>query len=311
MALTCYCKKCKADVPVGDFCPQCGKALLPSSRRVVWCIPHQPVKDWLCWNASARLVLPVWLLVYLLVLTLEGAAGGLPAVEALLGSGLTQGFVWMLVIYLLGLLLVLLLQGEDLKDCVVDSKGLHVQTWLPNPTPLKLLLRGKSPRLMKTLTEPNAILPLNQADIPYKDMARIQLWPEKLLILVYSPSRWLRLTLYCTPFSYGECLHFLRDKVGKKKNLLLPPELVAPPTPRKPKAPKAAAPVTEPAADMASFWPVMEEVPVEVENPFVAQEDAQTSVEAETETAPLADGVQGSLFEEMGTAEEVPDSDTP
>ena len=45
--------------------------------------------------------------------------------------------------------LILLAQGHDVQDCVVDSKGVHVTTWLVNPTPLSLLARLRSPALMR------------------------------------------------------------------------------------------------------------------------------------------------------------------
>ena len=58
MAITSYCKKCRQDVPRGDSCPYCGAKLTKSSARVVWCLEHSPVKDWMCWNAVLRIMAP-------------------------------------------------------------------------------------------------------------------------------------------------------------------------------------------------------------------------------------------------------------
>ena len=151
MPMTCYCKKCGRDVPVGDTCAHCGAKLARSSARVAWCVEHAPVRDWMCWNAVMRILLPVAALALLLTLLLEGLIGGAEGVETLLRSGLTQALALLLVTVTAAVLLIFILQGEDWLDCVVDSKGIHVSCYLPNPTPLKLMLRLRSPRLMQQL----------------------------------------------------------------------------------------------------------------------------------------------------------------
>ena len=106
MALSCYCKKCKMDVPAGQVCAACGSPLAPSSRRSAWCVDHHPVRDWMCWNAAMRIILPVMFLVLFLVLTLETLTGGTPAVEALLrGSFLLTMLAILLVVCFLVYLL--------------------------------------------------------------------------------------------------------------------------------------------------------------------------------------------------------------
>ena len=76
MPMTCYCKKCGRDVPVGDTCAHCGAKLARSSARVAWCVEHAPVRDWMCWNAVMRILLPVAAMALLLTLLLEGLIGG-------------------------------------------------------------------------------------------------------------------------------------------------------------------------------------------------------------------------------------------
>lgn len=238
MPITSYCKKCAQDVPVAERCPHCGGKLPKSSQRVAWCVEHTPVCDWMCWNAAMRIILPLSAVLLALILLLEGRAGGAPAVEALLRRGLLLSLLGLLCLVSAVLLLALVLQGDDLLDCAVDSRGVHVTQYLPNPTPLKLLLRLKSPALMAQL-DPEAPTPMvciRQQELTWKDVARVQLWPDKTLILLYAPTWWMRLALPCTPFTYEDSLSFMRDKLGRKKTVLLPGELVAPP---KPKAPKA------------------------------------------------------------------------
>ena len=257
MPMTCYCKKCGRDVPVGDTCASCGAKLARSSARVAWCVEHVPVRDWMCWNAVMRILLPVAALALVLMMLLEGLTGGAEGIEMLLRSGLPQALALLLVTVTAAVLLVFILQGEDWLDCVVDSRGVHVSCYLPNPTPLKLALRLRSPRLMQQ-ADPADEVPtvlLSQQELAWKDVARVQLWPEKTLILFYAPTWWMRLALPCTPFTYEDSMVFIRDKLGRKKTVRLPAELTALPKPKEPKSARKeqqlsfadVAPAPEPA----------------------------------------------------------------
>lgn len=230
MPLTSYCKKCGRDVPVADRCPHCSAKLPANTVRLAWCVDHVPVRDWMCWNAVLRFVLPAMGAVILLTLLLETLFGGLEALEMALSGSVVVSLLALLALLLAVLLLVLMLQGDDLLDCVMDSKGIHVQLYLADPTPLKLLLRGKDPRLMDALGEEPMLL-LSSEEILWKDIQRVQLWPEKTMILFYAPRWWMRLSLPCTPFTWLEALELIREKIGRKKTVILPPECVqtAPP----------------------------------------------------------------------------------
>ena len=239
MAITAYCKKCARDVPPGETCPRCGGKLPKSSLRVAWCVDHAPVRDWMSWNAAMRLLLPLTGVILLIVLLLEALAGGAPAVEALLRGGLVFTLLMLLTVIALFLLLVFILQGEDVQDCAVDGSGVHIQTYLQDPTPMKLLLRLRSPSLMAQLDpeDPAPLLLINRQEIAWRDVARVQLWPEKRLVLLYAPAWWMRVAIPCTALTWEDALSFITEKLGRKKNVALPRELTAPP---KPKAPKAA-----------------------------------------------------------------------
>ena len=254
MPITAYCKKCARDVPPGDLCPHCGGKLAKSALRVAWCADHTPVRDWMSWNAVMRLVLPVLLAVLALILLLEGLASGLEGIAALLRGGLLFSLLGLLALTAAGLLLAFILQGDDLQDCVVDGRGVHIQQYLPEPTALKLMLRLKSPRLLERYDPTEGILLIGQKELLWKDIARVQLWPEKTLILLYAPAWWMRLALPCTPFTYEDCLTFIQEKLGRKKGVMLPAELVAPPAPK----PAKAAPVKTQQLSLADIPPAAE-----------------------------------------------------
>ncbi|MGN0778998.1 MAG: hypothetical protein ACI4MJ_07625 [Aristaeellaceae bacterium] len=262
MPMTSYCKKCACDVPVGDFCERCGGKLPRSAVRVAWCVSHHPVRDWMCWNALMRILLPVAAVALVLTLTLEGFLGGAEGIETLLRSGLPQALLMLMMTVMAAVLLIFILQGEDWQDCAVDSRGIHVSCYLPNPTPLKLMLRLRSPALLREIDPADEVptVLLSQQDLAWRDIARVQLWPEKTLILFYAPVWWMRLALPCTPFTYEDSMTFIHEKLGRKKSVQLPQELRTPPPPKADRPVKHVSvpnvlPTSEPAATLPEDFP--------------------------------------------------------
>ena len=275
MPITAYCKKCARDVAPGDVCPHCGGKLAKSAVRVAWCVDHFPLRDWMCWNAVMRILLPLLGMVFLLMLVLEAITGGLMAVDTLLRGGLLFALLGILIIAAALMLLTFILQGEDLLDCVVDGRGVHIQQYLPHPTPLKLMLRLKPASLLEQYDPEEGILRIGQKEILWKDIARVQLWPEKALILFYAPAWWMRLALPCTPFTYEDCLTFIQEKLGKKKDVKLPAELLLP---AKPKAEKTK-PQQEEQLSFADL-PAPEPAPApEQEGDFIPLEDVLKEIQ--------------------------------
>ena len=279
MPLTSYCKKCARDVPVGDRCPHCGSKLAANTVRLAWCVDHTPLRDWMSWNAVMRIAIPALALVSAIVVALEGLTGGMAGVEALFREGLALSLLGVGVFGVAVALLLFILQGDDILDCVMDNKGFHVQQYLAEPTPLKLLARLKSPALMRQVTPESPMLLLSRKEIAWKDVARVQLWPEKTLLLLYAPRFWLRLAVPCTPFTWSDALGMVSDKLGRKKAVDLPQQLVAPPKPKAPKAPRtrqmtmADIPVEEPVAEQPEDFVPLEDVLREIQ-------DAERSEEA-------------------------------
>lgn len=225
LALTAYCKKCSKDVPLGESCPFCGNSLGKNAGRAAWCLEHTPVRDWISWNSIARLLLPAEGAILLIVLLSEWLSGGSGALYRLFSSGLPLTLLGILALTAVLLFLIFLLQGRDLTDYIADQRGIHMQRYLPDPTPLKLLVRGKAPSLMKeagTTGNGTRVLLLEKRELAWKDVARVQLWPEKCMMLFYAPAWWLRLAIVCTPFSWEDCMALIREKLGKKKTVSIP-----------------------------------------------------------------------------------------
>lgn len=262
MALTAYCKKCAREVEAGEICSRCGTRLGKNAAHAAWCVERTPVRDWMSWNAIMRILLPAALVILLLVLAAEGISGGAAALEKMLVSGFPAVLLSLLGAILLLALLVLALQGKELTDYVVDSRGIHEIRYLPNPTPVKLLTRMKPPALLREAGQsgPVPVLKLGEKDLAWRDVARVQLWAEKCMILYYAPSWWLRIPVACTPFSWDDVMGLTREKLGKKRKLRLPPSLVIPPEmkTRRTKAQPAPAPEVEEALEQLRMEEIMD-----------------------------------------------------
>ena len=257
MALTAYCKKCAREVDAGELCPYCGAKLGKNSARVVWCAERTPVKDWMCWNELMRILLPAALVILLLVLLAEGIAGGIVAVEKMLVSRFPVVLLILLGTILLLAFLALFLQGKELTDYIVDNRGIHEVHYLPDPTPIRLMARLRSPALMKNMEQGKrvAVLKLGEKDLPWKNIARVQLWPEKCMILYYAPSWWMRIAVACTPFVWDDVMAMTREKLGKKRKIKLPDSLVIPAEQRTRRAmPRPAFPEPEESAGQISLF---------------------------------------------------------
>ncbi len=228
MALTAYCKKCGREVDAAEVCPYCGTRLGKNAAHAAWCIETVPATNWIRWNAVMRLLLPAALVILLLVLLIEGISGGIGAVEKMMTSGFPVVLLILLGTILAVVLLALVLQGKELTDYVVDNRGIHEIHYLPNPTPLKLLCRLKSPSLAGTAGEDGRapVVKLSEKDLAWRDVARVQLWPEKCMILYYAPASWLRIAVECTPFTWDDVMGLTREKLGKKRKIRLPQSLV-------------------------------------------------------------------------------------
>ena len=182
------------DVPEGEACPVCGKTPPASSMRVAWMYARQRALDWMSWNAVMRIAVPVLAAATALGLVLELLLGGGAGVRQLLNSG----FLWVMGMLLLFVaavtLLVFALGGADELYCAVDSRGFHVRTALPGANRVKLWMHGKSAALMDT-ADTNGRVILSEKDLAWKDIARVQLWTDKRLMLLYSPRWWMKLSV--------------------------------------------------------------------------------------------------------------------
>lgn len=263
MALTAYCKKCKRETEAAEVCPYCGSRLGKTAAHAAWCVEKTPVRDWMSWNSVMRLLIPAGLVILAAVTAAEWIAGGAAAVETLIRNRFLTVLGILLGAVLAAVTLLLALQGKELADYVIDNRGIHEARYLPNPTPLKLLARLKSPALMKNADpeSPVPVLKIGETNLAWKDVARVQVWPEKCMILFYAPGWWLRIPAACTPFVWQDAMDFIRNKIGKKKAIRLPASLTvsAVPAPRRAKPQAQLVPEVEEAIEQIRMEELMQE----------------------------------------------------
>ncbi len=233
MAQSAYCKKCRKEVLPGAACPYCGGKL--GTPRTVWRVKHVPVRDWISWNAPMRLALPALMLVAAVILAAEGLTNGTAGIERLLNGAFPRVLLWILAGLTLAVLLVLLFQREEVLEVALEKSGITVRTLLPKPGPLCLLAHLRSPALARNdaLRQEYGLL-VDEQKLSWRQVKRIQWWPEKSQLLLYGPFWWLRMAVPVTAESWPELSAAITEKLGKKK-IRMPSGL------RAPAAPKASA----------------------------------------------------------------------
>ena len=113
MPLVNYCKKCRAETPLGESCPYCGGKLTQTGEMISFGLVRKVGKEWFAWNNMLRILLPVWVLTVAIVILSEMAASGVNGVEALLEQGLMRTMIAILAAALGVIWLLFSLQGRN------------------------------------------------------------------------------------------------------------------------------------------------------------------------------------------------------
>ena len=208
----------------GPVCPYCGGKLGPPHE--LWRIRRRPVLDWMAWNAILRIALPALLLALGIPLAAEAALGGLAGAANLLGGGYLRIAGVLLALLLTAVAALLLLQGTEVAEVAADKSGIEVRILLDRPAAVRLLARMKPPGMMtdESLRMEYGLL-VGRQRVSWKEIRRVQLWPEKALVLCYSPAHWLRLAVPCTAESWTWLIDTIGEKLGRRKDVRLPEAL--------------------------------------------------------------------------------------
>lgn len=219
MPLVNYCRKCKAETPVGESCPRCGAKLMKTGERISFGVVRTPLRDWFEWNRALRIGLPVLLLVLGAALAAEAAAGGAAAVEALFAQGFAETMLGLLAALLLVCLLSLWLQGDEKVRYLLDRDGVRAYTYLQEPSDVQLYARFLSPASARALAgDEHAIEGLTlvrRVVLPWSQVRRVRVVKENATLLFFRPKYWQALAVRCPPQELEAAEALVRAKLKR------------------------------------------------------------------------------------------------
>ncbi len=225
MPLVNYCRKCKAETPLGEMCPRCGTKLPKTGEMLSFAAVRLPVRDWFCWNNVLRGALPVWALTLVIVVAAEAGAAGNAGVLALLDQGFFWVMLCVLALMLLCVLLLLILQGAEKVHVAIDKTGVHARTYVVQQNPLAVYTRFTTPALAEELAVgddrpvPDGLMLVRRVTLPWGSIKRVRLWREGGAALFFRPRYWQALAVRC-PYGEGPAVEaYVRKKLKRFKHV--------------------------------------------------------------------------------------------
>ena len=229
MPLVNYCKKCKTEVPLGDSCPHCGGKLAQTGEQISFGMKRKVVREWFAWNHLLRIALPVFGLVFAIIVGAEAAAAGAEGVIALISQGFLETMLGLLALMLFGIFLLLHLQGVESVHTVIDKQGVHVRTYIADGNDLGRLARFVSQQTVERLAETDDRVPLpglmlvHRVTLPWSEIRRVRIWKEGSAILFFRPTFWQVASIRCPMSELPEAEALIRKKLKRMKRVKVQP----------------------------------------------------------------------------------------
>lgn len=229
MPLVNYCRKCKAEVALGESCQYCGGKLASTGEQVSFGVVRAPVKEWFAWNNLLRVALPVLLIVTLTVLCAEAAAAGKSGVIALIDQGFLNLMLGVTALALGAIWLLLSMQGIENVHVVLDKQGVHIRTYLPEGNRAAMNAHFVSEEAAEKLAAEDDRPPLEglvlvrRVTIPWTAVKRVRIWREGAAILFFRPSFWQAAAVRCPISELSEAEAYVRKKLKRQKKVRIIP----------------------------------------------------------------------------------------
>ncbi len=215
--LVYYCAKCRRQ-NTSPQCDSCGKRLTGTSVRYIWSDYRLPVLDAMRVRTVVFAVLMAVLLLLLGMTAFEFVETGAQAVTFLTQSGVLPA---MLLVLLAGIalgLLVLMLQGRESVQYVLDPNGALKRTWI-QPTRLKCWARlvHYDRRSIQPNAEGISFLMVHEEYLVWQDAARFIARPRPGRINLYRPYSFVFMTMYASPEEYDGAVEMIAAKVKPRR----------------------------------------------------------------------------------------------
>lgn len=221
MAYANYCTKCKREVPVGECCPFCDKKLTKAGERFSYGYVRIPVRDWFAWNRYLRILLPIWAIVYIILLLGELFAKGEEGLIRLLQNGIlaSMGISFILIIAVIMILLVL--HGKEQIFTVFDKDGVTVSAYKDHPNGLQRLFCRSEEHTKHDKYDadwlPDEYELIRRVFLPWDQIKKVRQWRGGATLLLYRPFLWL---VVAVPYASDDTqiiTELVRQKVKKLK----------------------------------------------------------------------------------------------
>lgn len=232
MPLVQYCRKCRAEAPLGDACPRCGGKLPKTGEQLSFGVVRRPVREWFAWNHVLRVALPAWLLAFAVIVAAEAAASGAAGVTALFGQGFLWTMLGLLAVMLAAVLALLLLQGAEQVHYVLDRQGVHARVYVRAgsgaPT---LYARFVTPAAAEALAQsddrdaPPGLMLVRRVTLPWDAVRRVRVWREGATLLFFRPGCWQVLAMRCPLGELAPAEEYVRKKLKRMKHARVVPAL--------------------------------------------------------------------------------------
>ena len=229
MPLVNYCKKCRAEVPVGESCPYCGGKLAQTGEQISFGVVREPVKEWFAWNSLLRIALPVLGLICVFVTAAEMASAGQQGVIALFQHGFAETILRTLGLTIVGIWGLLTLQGPEHVHVVLDKQGIWVRTYLPEGNRVGLAARILSAAAAEKLAEEDerpsleGLVLVRRVFLPWSVVSRVRVWRENGVLLFFHPAFWQAAYVHCPLAEAAEAEAFVRKKLKRQKKCRIIP----------------------------------------------------------------------------------------
>ena len=231
MPLVNYCRKCKAETPLGENCPYCGGKLAQTGEQISFGLMRRPVREWFAWNNLLRIVLPVWALVFVIVVAAEGAVTGAEGVVALLTGGFLRTMLSLLAAALLVIWLALKMQGMESVHVVLDKQGVQVRTYVQEGNAMALYARFLSEQAIDKLAAEDerpaleGLTLVRRISLPWSEIRRVRIWREGSTILFFRPTFWQAASVRVPVNELEEAEGFVRKKMKRNKKAKVQPAI--------------------------------------------------------------------------------------
>ena len=229
MPLVNYCRKCKAETPLGESCPYCGGKLAQTGEQISFGLLRRPDRDWFAWNDFLRIVLPVWVLVFVIVIAAEGAGTGANGIIALMQGGFLRIMLGLLAAVLAGIWVVLRLQGPESVHVVLDKQGVQVRTYVQEGNASAVYARFLSMQSLEKLAETDerpsleGLSLVRRISLPWSEIRRVRIWREGSTILFFRPALWQAAAVNVPVNELETAEEFVRKKMKRNKKAKVQP----------------------------------------------------------------------------------------